>query len=131
MTPGGKHDTVRALQADGAVVAMLGDGVNDAPVLALAQVSVAMGNGAHLARAQADFVLLSENLSHLRHGVRRAIFSLAVIRQNLWWSFIYNLVALPAAIAGYVTPWLAGIGMSVSSLLVVLNSLRIQRLEND
>ncbi|MBL8419289.1 MAG: heavy metal translocating P-type ATPase [Dechloromonas sp.] len=131
VTPQGKHDCVTALQASGAVVAMIGDGVNDAPVLAQAQVSVAMGGGAQLARTQSDFVLLSENLDHLRHGLRRAIRTLQLIRQNLWWSFAYNFVVLPLAIAGYVTPWLAGIGMSVSSLLVVLNSLRIQRMETD
>lgn len=126
-TPQGKHDCVTGLQAQGAVVAMVGDGVNDAPVLALAQVSVAMGGGAQLARTQADFVLLSENLDHLRRGLGRAELTLKVIRQNLGWSFVYNFVALPLAIAGFVTPWLAGIGMSASSLLVVLNSLRIQR----
>jgi Cu2+-exporting ATPase len=131
VTPQGKHYCVTGLQTDGAVVAMLGDGVNDAPVLALAQVSVAMGGGAQLARTQSDFILLSENLDHLRHGLRRARKTLQVIRQNLWWSFAYNFVALPLAISGYVTPWIAGIGMSASSLLVVLNSLRIQRVESD
>jgi Cu2+-exporting ATPase len=131
VTPQGKHDCVTGLQAAGGVVAMVGDGVNDAPVLAQAQVSVAMGGGAQLARTQSDFVLLSENLDHLRHGLRRARRTLQVIRQNLWWSFAYNFVALPLAIAGYVTPWIAGIGMSASSLLVVLNSLRIQRVEKD
>ncbi len=131
VTPQGKHECVTALQAAGAVVAMVGDGVNDAPVLAQAQVSVAMGGGAQLARTQSDFVLLSENLDHLRFGLQRAQRTLGIIRQNLWWSFAYNFVALPLAIAGYVTPWLAGIGMSASSLLVVLNSLRIQRQETD
>ncbi|NTV69383.1 MAG: cadmium-translocating P-type ATPase [Azonexaceae bacterium] len=131
VTPQGKHDCVTSLQAEGAVVAMLGDGVNDAPVLAQAQVSIAMGGGAQLARTQSDFILLSENLDHLRHGLRRARKTLQVIHQNLWWSFAYNFVALPLAIAGYVTPWIAGIGMSASSLLVVLNSLRIQRVETD
>jgi Cu2+-exporting ATPase len=131
VTPQGKHECVLALQAEGAVVAMVGDGVNDAPVLAQAQVSVAMGGGAQLARTQSDFVLLSENLDHLRKGLLRAEKTLRIIRQNLWWSFAYNFVALPLAIAGWVTPWLAGIGMSASSLLVVLNSLRIQKQEHD
>ena len=127
MSPQGKHDYVLRLQASGAVVAMVGDGVNDAPVLAQAQVSVAMGGGSHLARTQADLILLSENLDHLRRGVRVARRALRVIRQNLLWSFVYNFVALPLAMLGFVAPWMAGIGMSGSSLLVVLNSLRLQK----
>jgi len=127
VSPQGKHDYVRRLQAEGAVVAMVGDGINDAPVLAQAQVSIAMGGGSQLARTQADLVLLSENLEHLSRGFLLARRSLRVIRQNLWWAFAYNLIALPLAITGFVTPWMAGIGMSGSSLLVVLNSLRLQR----
>jgi len=126
VSPQGKHDYVSHLQADGAVVAMVGDGINDAPVLAQAQVSIAMGGGSQLARTQADLVLLSENLEHLSRGFALARSSLRVIRQNLWWAFAYNLIALPLAIAGLITPWMAGIGMSGSSLLVVLNSLRLQ-----
>lgn len=127
MSPQGKHDYVTRLQAGGAVVAMLGDGVNDAPVLAQAQVSIAMGGGSQLARTQADLILLSENLDHLRQGFRVARRSLRVIRQNLVWSFVYNFVALPLAMFGFITPWMAGVGMSGSSLLVVLNSLRLQK----
>ncbi len=126
-TPQEKHAYVEALQAQGAVVAMVGDGVNDAPVLARAQVSVAMGSGSQLARPQADLILLSENLMQLSRGYRLARRALRVIRQNLVWSFVYNFVALPLAMVGWVTPWMAGIGMSGSSLLVVLNSLRLQK----
>ncbi len=129
VSPQGKHDYVTRLQAGGAVVAMVGDGVNDAPVLAQAQVSVAMGGGSQLARTQADLVLLSENLRHLQKGVAVARRSLGVIRQNLVWSFVYNFVALPLAMFGFITPWMAGIGMSGSSLLVVVNSLRLQKNE--
>ena len=131
VTPQGKHEYVSRLQAGGAIVAMIGDGINDAPVLAQAQVSVAMGGGSHLARTQADLVLLSENLDHLYRGFRVARRSLRVIRQNLLWSFAYNLLALPLAMTGWVTPWIAGIGMSGSSLLVVLNSLRLQKFEEN
>ena len=125
-TPQEKHAFVEALQKRGAVVAMIGDGVNDAPVLAQAQVSVAMGGGSQLARTQADLVLLSDRLEHLSRAYRLARRSLKIIRQNLGWAFAYNFVALPLAMLGYVTPWMAGIGMSGSSLLVVLNALRLQ-----
>ena len=127
VSPQGKHDFVSRLQEAGAVVAMVGDGVNDAPVLAQAQVSVAMGGGAQLARTQADLILLSENLDHLRRGIALSGKALRIIRQNLVWSFAYNFIALPLAMFGFITPWMAGIGMSGSSLLVVLNSLRLQR----
>jgi Cu2+-exporting ATPase len=127
MTPEGKHDAIRRLQESGALVAMVGDGVNDAPVLAQAHVSVAMGGGTDLARSQGDVVLLSNDLRHLAAGVTTARRTMRIIRQNLTWAFVYNLVAIPLAMAGWVTPWLAGIGMSASSLMVVLNALRLQR----
>lgn len=127
-SPQAKRDYVSRLQANGAIVAMVGDGVNDAPVLAQAQVSVAMGGGSQLAHTQADLVLLSENLDHLRRGLLVAGKALLVLRQNLCWSFAYNLIALPLAMTGFISPWMAGIGMSGSSLLVVANSLRLQRI---
>ncbi|MDO9222058.1 MAG: hypothetical protein Q7T90_13640, partial [Thiobacillus sp.] len=100
-------------------------GINDAPVLAGAQVSVAMGEGADVAQAAADMVMLGNRLATLADGVALARKTQHIIRQNLGWALGYNLIAIPAAAFGYVTPWLAGIGMSVSSLLVVLNALRL------
>jgi Cu2+-exporting ATPase len=115
------------MQAKGHHVVMVGDGVNDAPVLGQAEVSVAMAAGADLARAHADAVLLGESLTALTDGVRLARRTMRIVRQNLAWSVIYNVLALPFAMAGWITPWMAGIGMSASSLLVVLNALRLQR----
>ncbi|MDR3220469.1 MAG: heavy metal translocating P-type ATPase [Candidatus Accumulibacter sp.] len=128
MTPQDKQTFIAGLQDDPAkVVAMVGDGVNDAPVLAQAHVSVAMGCGTDLARNQADIVLLGEDFARLGGGAVLARKTLRIVRQNLWWSFAYNFSAVPLAMIGWVTPLLAGVGMAGSSLLVVLNALRLQR----
>ena len=124
MLPEGKRELVRALQAQGAIVAMIGDGVNDAPVLAQAQVSIAMGGGSALAHSAADMVLVSGRLMDLSRGQLFSKRALGIVRQNLFWAFAYNLAIVPLAVTGWLTPWMAAIGMSASSLFVVLNALR-------
>ncbi|MBA1146868.1 cadmium-translocating P-type ATPase [Ectothiorhodospiraceae bacterium WFHF3C12] len=127
MSPAQKLDHVRELQRQGHVVAMVGDGVNDAPVLGGADVSLAMGSGSDLAQNSADVVLTSSQLTALPEGIRHARRTLAVIRQNMAWAIGYNLLAVPLAATGMVAPWMAAIGMSASSILVVLNAMRLTR----
>lgn len=128
LSPEDKLQRVRELQADGEIVAMVGDGINDTPVLSGADVSIAMGDGARAARASADMILLGSDLSSLGAGVAIARKTLTIVRQNLLWAVSYNVLAIPAAAAGWVAPWMAAIGMSASSLLVVANSLRLARM---
>ncbi len=126
-TPECKLAEVAAAQASGCCVAMVGDGINDAPVLARANVSFAMGQGALVARAQADAVISSSRLADLLFSLTLARRTTRVLRQNLGWAALYNGLCIPAALLGWLPPWAAGLGMAGSSLLVILNSLRLAR----
>ena len=127
MTPDAKLAAVRAAQQRGERVGMLGDGINDAPVLAQADVSLAMGEGAWVARSQADGVLVSMRLGDVVRARALAIKALRVVRQNFAWAAVYNAACVPLALVGWLPPWAAGLGMASSSLFVVLNSLRLSR----
>ncbi|MFZ2990627.1 MAG: cation-translocating P-type ATPase [Ideonella sp.] len=126
-SPRDKLDYLAAAQAQGQVVGMLGDGVNDAPVLARANVSFAMGQGALVSRLHADAVIVSDRLEALVLARRLAKRTMAIIRQNLLWAAVYNAACIPLALLGMLPPWAAGLGMASSSLLVVANSWRLSR----
>ncbi|MBC7453769.1 MAG: heavy metal translocating P-type ATPase [Massilia sp.] len=125
--PADKLAYVQQLQAGGAVVAMVGDGINDAAVMRAADVSFAMGGGAALAQLNADAVLLTGRLGSFDDAADTARRALGVIRQNLVWASVYNALAIPAAACGLLNPWLSAAGMSLSSALVVINALRLRR----
>jgi len=126
-SPEEKYEFIRQLQADGAKVCAIGDGVNDAPFLAKADVSIAMGSGAPLAAAGADAVLISPNFETLVKAFSLAHRTQKIIRQNLLWAFLYNVTVIPVAMMAWINPWVAGIGMASSSLLVTLNAWRLRK----
>ena len=126
-TPQDKLDAVAAAQQAGQRVVMVGDGVNDAPVLARADASLAMGQGALVSRIHADAVITSNRLGDLVGARRTAQRTLRIVRQNFIRAELYNAVCIPLALLGWLPPWAAGLGMACSSLLVVLNALRAAR----
>ncbi len=126
-TPESKLAALRGWQARGERVLMVGDGINDAPVLAAADVRVAMGQGAMLARSTADALLVSDRLVALPQALRLAHRTRRVLRQNLAWAALYNLACVPLALTGWLPPLAAGVGMACSSLFVVLNAQRLSR----
>ncbi len=126
-SPQHKLQALLALQANGHKVAMVGDGLNDGPVLAGADVSFALGQAVPLAQSKSDFVLMGGQLGVLVSTLQRSRKTMRIVRQNLWWSAAYNATCVPLALMGWLPAWAAGLGMALSSLLVVLNALRLSQ----
>ena len=124
-SPQDKLDFLRESQQQGHKVAVVGDGLNDGPVLAGAHASFAFGQAVPLAQAQADFLVSGSRLTDVAGAIVLSRRTLMIVRQNLWWAALYNAVCVPLAVAVMLPAWLAGIGMASSSLLVVLNALRL------
>ncbi len=128
LSPADKLDWTQARQAQGRQLAMLGDGINDAPTLAAADVSISFADATDLANASSDFLILGEDASVLADARQLARRTRRNIMQNFVWAGAYNLIAVPFAAAGWIPPWGAALGMSFSSLFVVLNALRLQKI---
>lgn len=127
--PEGKAEAVRKLQADGVKVAMVGDGINDAPALATADIGMAVGTGTDVAMEAADITLMRGDLKAIADAIKMSRRTMGNIKQNLFWALGYNTIGIPVAALGFLAPWLAGAAMAFSSVSVVLNALRLQRVK--
>jgi len=125
--PADKRDVVADLQAQGAVVGMVGDGVNDAAALAGADLSIAMGSGTDVAKAASDVTIVNSDVRTIGAALRISARTLRIIKENLVWAFGYNVIAIPLAVFGVIVPGLAAAAMASSSVIVVGNSLRLRK----
>ena len=129
LSPAGKLELIQQFRSQKIPLVMVGDGINDAPVLAAADASIALDAGTALARASADAVSLGSKLGTIVTAMEIALSTRKIIRQNIAWAIIYNVTAVPLAVGGFLAPWMAALGMSISSFIVVLNALRLQRIK--
>ena len=127
--PEGKADEVKKLQAQGKKVAMVGDGINDAPALATADIGMAIGTGTDVAMEAADITLIRGDLNSIPDSILMSHKTMRILKQNLFWALAYNTIGIPIAAIGFLAPWLAGAAMAFSSVSVVLNALRLQKVK--